>query len=55
MKHPTEASYVGQDSVATLIPLLRVVIWKGLEYLRGSGIFPNSRSPKFFKIGALEN
>ena len=55
MKHPTDEIDDGHDSVQTLIPLLRVVIWNGHEYLRGSGMCPNSSSPKFLRIGAFEN
>ena len=54
-KIPTEEMGVGHDSEHTRIPLERVVISKGRSYLSGSGISPNSSSPKLFIIGALEN
>ena len=55
MNTPTPARFEFEDSVATLIPLLMVVILKSLTLLSGSGISPNGNSPKFSRIGALEN
>jgi hypothetical protein len=41
--------------VQTLMPFEIVVISMARSYLRGSGISPGGRSPKFKRVGALLN
>jgi len=55
MYTPTEAVCEPDFSVTTLIPLERVADYAGRLYLRGSGISPRGKSPKFAIVGALEN
>ncbi|TNV73589.1 hypothetical protein FGO68_gene13488 [Halteria grandinella] len=55
MQTPTEAVWWLVLSVHTRMPFERVVIWKGLTNLRGSGISPKGSSPKLDKMGVFEN